>query len=343
MRPAAVRVDVLHGGNGTPIGCLWEHFLKFQQLYRSSFRYLRESGLPYARRATKPRPDVLSAQTNSWCRLFCLLQLVPIASTEKHDGCVDIPPLPNGTILLVEVGSTAHGTGLPGGEDQDETAIVIESPRQVLGLDPGGPATIMQRTQPEGMKSGPGDTDRTLHPLRRFLYLASTGNPSVLMSLWSPVLEATAEGLELRGLGDLFVGRHVIPRYRGYMQSQAVRLLGIGGARHGRRGGEPREHLNKAVGYDTKYAMHCARLGFQGLELLRTGHLIFPIQGEPAEWLLAVRRGEVAFEEWWSRSLELDAELEALAEDDSIPPEPDRAAIEEWSVATHLEFWRGQS
>ena len=253
---------------------------------------------------------------------------------------MDIPPLPHGTILLVEVGSTAHGTGLPGGEDQDETAIVIESPGQVLGLDPRGPATIMQRTQPEGVKSGPGDIDRTLHPLRRFLYLASTGNPSVLMSMWAPVLEATAEGLELRGLGDLFVGRHVIPRYRGYMQSQALRLLGVGGARHGRRGGGPREHLNEAVGYDTKYAMHCARLGFQGLELLRTGRLIFPIQGEPAEWLLAVRRGEVAFAEWWSRSLELDAELEALAEDDSIPAEPDRRAIEEWSVATHLAFWR---
>ena len=92
------------------------------------------------------------------------------------------------------------------------------------------------------------------------------------MSLWAPVLEATPEGLQLRGLGDLFVGRHVIPRYRGYMQSQAVRLLGIGGDRHGRGGATAREHLNKAaVGYDTKYAMHCARLGFQGLELLRYG------------------------------------------------------------------------
>jgi RNA repair pathway DNA polymerase beta family len=101
----------------------------------------------------------------------------------KHDGVMNIPPLPPGTILLVEVGSTAHGTGLPGGEDQDETAIVVESPTQVLGLDPSGPATIMQRTQAEGVKSGPGDIDRTLHPLRRFLYLAASGNPSVLMSL----------------------------------------------------------------------------------------------------------------------------------------------------------------
>jgi hypothetical protein len=253
---------------------------------------------------------------------------------------MDIPPIPQGTILLVEVGSTAHGTGLPGGEDQDETAIVVESPQQVLGLDPSGPATIMQRTQPEGVKSGPGDIDRTIHPLRRFLYLAASGNPSVLMSLWAPVLEATPEGLELQGLGDIFVGRHVIPRYRGYMESQATRLLGIGGARHGRRGGAPPEHLNAAVGYDTKYAMHCARLGFQGLELLRSARINLPIRGEPADWLLAVRRGEVTFEEWWSRSLELDAELEAMAEDDSIPPGPDRSAIETWSVHTHLAFWQ---
>lgn len=255
---------------------------------------------------------------------------------------MEIPPPPEGTILLVEVGSTAHGTGLPGGEDQDETAIVVESAEEVLGLAPGGPATIMQRTQPEGMRSGPGDIDRTLHPLRRFLYLAASGNPSVLMSLWAPVIEATAEGHELQAMAEHFIGRHVIPRYRGYMQSQATRLLGIGGGRHGRRGGGQREELVGKFGYDTKYAMHCARLGLQGLELLRTGQLNLPMEGEPAEWLLAVRRGEVVFDEWWNRSLELDAELEALSDDDSIPAGPNRTAIEAWSVRTHLHYW-GQS
>ena len=49
-----------------------------------------------------------------------------------------IPPLPDHTILLVEVGSGAHGTGLPGGEDNDELGIVVESPEEVLGLrEPG--------------------------------------------------------------------------------------------------------------------------------------------------------------------------------------------------------------
>ena len=61
---------------------------------------------------------------------------------------LSIPPLPAGTILLVEVGSTAHGTGLPGGEDHDEMGVVIETPAQVLGLG-ASVRTVMQRTQPE--------------------------------------------------------------------------------------------------------------------------------------------------------------------------------------------------
>src|SRR5438270_2928454 len=90
----------------------------------------------------------------------------------QYGDVLEIPPLPDSTILLVEVGSTAHGTGLPGGEDHDEMGVVIEAAEEVLGTDPVGFRTVMQRTQPEGTRSGPGDTDRTLHSLRRFLRLA---------------------------------------------------------------------------------------------------------------------------------------------------------------------------
>lgn len=202
---------------------------------------------------------------------------------------LDIPPLPDSTILLVEVGSTAHGTGLPGGEDHDEMGVVVEAPADVIGLDERGFTTVMHRTQPEGSRSGPGDTDRTLHSLRRFIRMAAGGNPSILMALWAPVLHATAEGRELQALGPAFVGRHVVPRYRGYMQSQGERLMGTRGGGHGRRGGGRREELVAAHGYDTKYAMHCARLGFQCLELVTTGALRLPIEGEPADWLRSVR------------------------------------------------------
>lgn len=252
---------------------------------------------------------------------------------------MDLPPLPRSTILLVEVGSTAHGTGIPGGEDYDQLGVVVELPHEVLGLDDRGFRTVMQRTQPEGERSGPGDVDRTLYSMRRFVRLAASGNPSILMSLWAPVDYATAEGRDLQALGDAFVGRHVVPRYRGYMQSQARRLLGTSGGGHGRRGGGGREELVAAHGFDTKYAMHCARLGFQCQELLTTGRLDLPIQGEAAEWLRAVRRGDIGFDEWWATILRLDHDLERLEHDERFRAGPDRGRIDEWAIATHHAVW----
>jgi hypothetical protein len=248
------------------------------------------------------------------------------------------PPFPDGMILLVEVGSTAHGTGLPGGEDHDETAVVVESPEQVLGLGPAL-ANHMQRTQPEGHRSGPGDTDRQVYGLRSFLAMAAAGNPSILLTLWAPVIEATDLGRDLIGLRDAFVGRHVLPRYRGYMQSQVMRMQGLKGSGHGRRGGGKRDELIAAHGYDTKFAMHAARLGYQGCELITTGGLALPVGGAPGDWLRAVRRGEVPYDVWLARVGELDAALATLTDDDRYPPGPDRHRIQAFSVAAHRQAW----
>ena len=197
----------------------------------------------------------------------------------------------------------------------------------------------MQRTQPEGSRSGPGDVDRTLHSLRRFIRLAASGNPSVLMVLWAPVRHCTPAGEELRALGSAFVGRHIVPRYQGYMRSQGLRLLGLRGGGHGSRGSGRREELVAAHGYDTKYAMHAARLGFQCVELLTTGRLALPVEGEPADWLRAVRRGDVPFDDWWDRCLDLDATMARLAADETLAAGADRARIDAWSVRTHLDLW----
>lgn len=253
---------------------------------------------------------------------------------------MDALVLPETTILVVEVGSTAHGTGLPGGEDFDETAIFIETAEQVFFRPADG---AMQRTQPEGARSGPGDTDRQLYSLRKFVRLALGGNPSILMVFWAPVIETTPVGDELQSMGGLFVGRHVLPRYRGYMSQQVMRLQGkVGGGGHGRRGGGRREELVAAHGYDTKFAMHAARLGFQGIELVTTGKLMLPIAGEPADWLRAVRRGDVPYEDWLARVADLEARLKALEVDDRYPAGPDRDRIESWTIGIHLNLWASQ-
>lgn len=119
-----------------------------------------------------------------------------------------------------------------------------------------------------------------------------------------------------------------------------MRLLGLRGGGHGRRSGGQREELVGEHGYDTKYAMHCVRLGFQCIELLTTRRLQLPIQGEPAEWLRAVRRGDVPFEEWQRRWRALDEALEKLGVDESHPSGPDRLRIERWGVEAHLLSWQ---
>ena len=233
-------------------------------------------------------------------------------------------------ILHVEVGSTAHGTGLPGYEDRDEMVVRVEAPAEVIGLT-DAPRAVMERTAEEGAPSGPDDTDRMIYTLRHFLRLAIKGNPSILLALWAPVIRSTPIGDELRALGPAFVGRHLIGPYRGYMKAQVERLQGLRGGRHGR-------FRDDEAGYDTKYAMHAARLGFQCQELLTTRRLVLPIE-HGGDWLRAVRRGEVSLEDWEVRVAELDAGLERLQSDESIPAGPDVARIEAWSVDAHLRLW----
>ncbi len=85
--------------------------------------------------------------------------------------------------------------------------------------------------------------------------------------------------------------------------------------------------------------MHAARLGYQGCELVTSGGLALPVGGASGDWLRAVRRGEVPYDEWLARIGELDAALASLAEDGRYPASPDRERIEAFSVAAHRRAW----
>lgn len=215
----------------------------------------------------------------------------------------ELPAFPLGTILVAEVGSVRLGSAVAETSDHDELGVVVETPTQVLGLDERGfvtvTVTVMQRSRPTGVPSGLGDTDRTLHSLRRFCRLAAAGNPSILVAFYASVALCHPAGLRLRDLGSAFIGRHVVPRYRGYLAAEKARVVETcdwstpGVLREG----------DRRVAKD---AMRCARLGMQGVELLVTGRLELPITGERGEWLRAVRRDEVGGNEWSARVSCLD-------------------------------------
>ena len=73
--------------------------------------------------------------------------------------------------------------------------------------------------------------------------------------------------------------------------------------------------------------MHCARLGFQCIELLETGGLQLPLMTEAGDWLRAVRHGEVDFDDWWDRVLELDAQLESMLDNTAYPAATSMATL----------------
>src|SRR5207249_1159769 len=146
-----------------------------------------------------------------------------------------------GTILRGTVGSTLHGLHHGGQDDRDEMADFVEPPEFALGLRLarsgrtwGRFEHYVERTQPEGARSGPGDLDLVTYSLRKWLRLAVSGHPTILLLLFSPsetLTGCTDRGRMLRQLAPSIVSRQAGPRYLGYLRTQKERLVGNRGQR----------------------------------------------------------------------------------------------------------------
>jgi hypothetical protein len=226
-------------------------------------------------------------------------------------------------LLRVEVGSTAHGTGLPGGEDYDELAVMADPYDAMVGIARFDETITYRPGRAEGERSQPGDYDLVVHSARKFCRLAAQGNPSILMALYGPLRAATPLGAALRERHQMFYSDRARLRFLGYAKAQRERLLGIRGGRHTNR-----PELVDKHGFDCKYAMHMVRLGYQGIEYLRLRRLVLPIAGPVGDHLRAIRRGEVPLDEVLDLAEKNEARLMAL--EGIAPPEPDYDGINAW-------------
>lgn len=240
-------------------------------------------------------------------------------------------------ILRSTVGSGLHGIAIEGTDDNDEMGVFIEPPSSVFGVAKF-PEHEVVRTQPEGARSGPGDTDLVRYSLRKYLRLAVQGNPTILLPLYAPesaLLIRTPLGMELRAMRESIVSRRAGPRFLGYMIAQRERLQGLRGRR-----GVNRPELIEKYGYDTKYASHAVRLGMQGVELLTSGLLTLPMLTHERSVVLNVKQGHYELDVVVELLEELEEELrEALECRDALPDGPDFEAIAAWSHAAHVQHW----
>jgi hypothetical protein len=246
--------------------------------------------------------------------------------------------LPN-EILRSVVGSGLHGIAIAGTDDHDEMGVFIEPPEMVVGISPAMDH-FTSRTQPEGARSGPGDTDLVIYSLRKYLHLAVKGNPTALLPLYAPVdqlLICGQLGQELRGLRDSFLSAGAVERFLGYMHSQHQRMLG-----RERKGRVPnRPELIEKHGWDVKYGSHALRLAYQGREVALDGRLSLPLREAEQERVLAVKRGEVPQLEVSAEISELEFEVRAALDGGylAVPQHPDIQRLSAWSVAAHRRHW----
>lgn len=246
--------------------------------------------------------------------------------------------LPAGSVVILQtiVGSTIHGTSVKEQDDRDEMAICIEPAAKVVGLDHF--ETMVYRTQPDGVRSGPGDLDLVVHTLRKYTRLAARGNPTILLPLFVPpegiIGKVHGLGHELRRRRSMFLSRQVGKAFLGYLIAQKERLVGSRGQMNVNR-----PELVEQYGYDTKYAGHIVRLAHQGIELMTSGHLTLPMKREHREEVVKMRTGGFTLQQAMTRIGECEHELRDALDTDLLPPEPDKAAIDQFCVNAYLSMW----
>ena len=246
------------------------------------------------------------------------------------------------TILRGLVGSTVHGLNVNDGiEDRDEMGICVEPFEDAMSLwDPFEQFIYRTAAEREGRnnaRSTGGDLDLTIYSLRKWMRLALKGNPTILLLLFTPqdqLVFCDELGAELRALTPAIVSRRVQGPFLGYLQAQKQRLTGERGQKRIHR-----PELEEMYGFDTKYAMHMLRLGFQGVELLTTGQLSLPMREPERSFLLDVRRGKVSEQECLTQADKLEEALTTLATTSTLRAEPDEQTVEKWVLEAYRRRW----
>jgi hypothetical protein len=152
------------------------------------------------------------------------------------------------------------------------------------------------------------DRQEAYWELQKFLVLALKANPNVLECLYTPLVEkATPLAAELLGMKTIFLSRMVYQTYNGYVMSQFKKM---------------QADLRNHGQVRWKHVMHLIRLLLAGIGVLRDACV--PVRVDThRDRLLAIRRGEVPWEDVENWRLSLHQEFNAAVDITRLPERPD--------------------
>jgi predicted nucleotidyltransferase len=216
----------------------------------------------------------------------------------------DAMPLRKYVIYQCVVGSRAFGLEQTG-SDVDRRGFYLPPADLHWSLD----------GVPEQLES---DQEECYWELGKFIRLALKANPNILECLYSPVAEVCSPlAAELVAMRAIFLSQQVHRTFHSYAQSQFRKL-----DQDIRTRGTPR----------WKHVMHLIRLLISGATALREGFLPLRVDDALRDRLLAIRRGEVPWEEVEGWRLRLHREMDDALAVTRLPELPDVARANDFLV-----------
>ena len=153
--------------------------------------------------------------------------------------------------------------------------------------------------------------------LQKFIQLALKANPNILECLYTPLVEhATPLARELLAMREKFLSKLAYQTYNGYVLSQFRKL---------------EQDLRTRGEIKWKHAMHLVRMLLSGVHLLKHRAVLVDV-GEHRDALLAVKRGERAWEDVNAWRLELHKQFDAAFQQTELPERPDYHAANDFLV-----------
>jgi predicted nucleotidyltransferase len=151
-------------------------------------------------------------------------------------------------------------------------------------------------------------TQEAYWEIQKFLVLALKANPNVLECLYTPMVEkATPLAEKLLAMRSSFLSRMVYQTYNGYVLSQFKKM---------------QADLRNKGQVKWKHVMHLIRLLLSGIGTMREGFVTVRVE-EHRENLLAIRRGEMPWEEVEDWRKRLHHEFNASLGATNLPERPD--------------------
>jgi uncharacterized protein len=209
-------------------------------------------------------------------------------------------------IYRCQVGSKAFGLSSENSDD-DLRGIYLPPARLHWSL----------RHMPEQLESNDSEKDEVYWELEKFLRLALKANPTVLETLWTPIVLYTNEITEeLLTIRNVFLSKHVYKTYSGYVLSQFRRMSNA---------------YQKKGTYKPKHAMHLIRLLYSGIEALETGEIRIDMN-EYREELLSIRAGNLSLDDVKQRALKLDERFQQAFERTQLPEQPNYVIVDDFLI-----------